>query len=405
MKSEFPSLTWLDLTSADRDKARRVLDLFKEQGTVDELGLGSLRDAFADALFPGTSTLYTRLRYFLFIPWVYRRPEQRARVGDIAERARIAEIDLIGHLVASGEEEGVIGIQAKDKLRRLPSSAYWAGLSKWGLFVPGKSQGWYHSHFDALVRRGAGMAKADDPGVSLEIERTWNPHLPSAPEGFPEGATFVLRREEALFLLESINHYCAGSLLAWLASEGKGTPAASLWEDPVAWRAPGEAARTLELARRFSHVMEGAPLFYNLMLAERRHDLEGGEDDLKRQEGYRSEFLEWAGGAAEDLQAFPVVDLWAFATREGIRQVEPQRQFIERWIAQMAALGGEAALQSEDLKRLIEHRELSLKKGRARLTNRGRLLDWNGRVGVGRMQFRWPQVRQILTDLRHGLGR
>lgn len=49
------SLTWIDLTATDRDKVRRVLDLFKEQGTVDELGLGSLRDVFSNALFPGTS--------------------------------------------------------------------------------------------------------------------------------------------------------------------------------------------------------------------------------------------------------------------------------------------------------------------------------------------------------------
>ena len=62
-----PSLTWLDFTTDDRHRMRRVLDLFTEQGTVDELGLGTLRDALSDALFPGTSTLQTRLRYLLFI--------------------------------------------------------------------------------------------------------------------------------------------------------------------------------------------------------------------------------------------------------------------------------------------------------------------------------------------------
>ena len=29
-----------------------VVDLFKEEGTVDELGIGSIRDALADSLFP-----------------------------------------------------------------------------------------------------------------------------------------------------------------------------------------------------------------------------------------------------------------------------------------------------------------------------------------------------------------
>ena len=67
------TLTWLDLTASDRDKMRRVLDLFQEQGTLDEMGLGSLRDVLSDALFPGTSYIHTRLRYVLFIPWLYQR--------------------------------------------------------------------------------------------------------------------------------------------------------------------------------------------------------------------------------------------------------------------------------------------------------------------------------------------
>ena len=32
-----PSLTWLDFTADDRNRMRRVLDLFTEQGTVDEI--------------------------------------------------------------------------------------------------------------------------------------------------------------------------------------------------------------------------------------------------------------------------------------------------------------------------------------------------------------------------------
>ena len=69
------TLTWLDLTVSDRDRMRQVLDLFKEQGTVDEMGLGRLRDALSEALFPGTSTIQTRLRYVLFVPWIYRQLE------------------------------------------------------------------------------------------------------------------------------------------------------------------------------------------------------------------------------------------------------------------------------------------------------------------------------------------
>jgi len=81
-------LTWLDLTSGDRNKMRRVLDLFKEQGTLDEMGLGSLRDGIANVLFPRTSTLHTRLRYTLFVPWIYQSIEKSNARKDISSLAR-----------------------------------------------------------------------------------------------------------------------------------------------------------------------------------------------------------------------------------------------------------------------------------------------------------------------------
>jgi hypothetical protein len=51
---------WLDTDNEQRRKMLEVVDLFKEEGTVDELGIGSIRDALADALFPGTSVLHSQ---------------------------------------------------------------------------------------------------------------------------------------------------------------------------------------------------------------------------------------------------------------------------------------------------------------------------------------------------------
>jgi Family of unknown function (DUF6361) len=35
-----------------------------------------VRDTFSDLLFPGTSTLHSRGRYVLFIPWIYQAIER-----------------------------------------------------------------------------------------------------------------------------------------------------------------------------------------------------------------------------------------------------------------------------------------------------------------------------------------
>ena len=69
------TFAWLDNSEEQRRQILDVLELFREKTTIDELGLGTVRDAFADILFPGTSAPMTRARYFLFVPWM-RIPTQ-----------------------------------------------------------------------------------------------------------------------------------------------------------------------------------------------------------------------------------------------------------------------------------------------------------------------------------------
>lgn len=49
-----------------------VINLLSEQGAVDELGIGIVRDAFANYFFPGTSTIQTRAKYFLIVPYILK---------------------------------------------------------------------------------------------------------------------------------------------------------------------------------------------------------------------------------------------------------------------------------------------------------------------------------------------
>lgn len=65
-------LGWIDFSKEDRQKALDVINLLSEQGAVDELGIGIVRDAFANYFFPGTSTIQTRTKYFLIVPYVLR---------------------------------------------------------------------------------------------------------------------------------------------------------------------------------------------------------------------------------------------------------------------------------------------------------------------------------------------
>ncbi|MES1951928.1 hypothetical protein S4A8_13785 [Salinisphaera sp. S4-8] len=51
------ALSWLDFDHAARERSQALLAFFNEPGTRDELGIGNIRNALADQLFPGTSTI------------------------------------------------------------------------------------------------------------------------------------------------------------------------------------------------------------------------------------------------------------------------------------------------------------------------------------------------------------
>ena len=153
------SFTWLDYSEHERRKMLDVVDLFKERDTRDELGIGAIRDSFADQLFPGTSTIMTRARYFLLVPWTYQKLEKRGVSSALmSDRARRAETDLIEAIEHSDDKDRNIGKYAKTTLKRLPSSVYWQGLAVWGIrtFAGAQSQ-YYRSldrHYAQLGRHG-----------------------------------------------------------------------------------------------------------------------------------------------------------------------------------------------------------------------------------------------------------
>ena len=401
------ALTWIDLTAADRDRVRRVLDLFEEQGTRNELGLATLRDALATALFPGTSTLQTRLRYTLFVPWIYQElARRRIPAEQVEQEARKWEVDLIEPLLSNedgnggGLVEGVIGAQSRGALQRLPSSIYWPLLVRWGIFRRSQGQSWFHRRFADLLREAGRTERADDPGVVWSREPVWHPRLPKPPEDFPQSASLALTSEEAAFLQGRILERCRGTALARLASGPSDLPDSGLWNASELRAADDSIGATVELARRFSLHVEGAPLLYNLLLSERFRDIHGGGDE--RIDEYRSEIDRWAGEEERELPFDPHA-LWNFTTDRGVRTPWTQRRFVESWSERLATTGLHLVADSTPLRVLIENRERQLKGHRARLSNAARLRDWNGRAGVGRMGFRWFRVRRLLLDLHQGL--
>ena len=403
------TLTWLDLTSGDRSRMRRVLDLFNEPGTIDEMGLATLRDGFSEALFPGTSTIQTRLRYVLFVPWIYKRLEDtKTSSADVAAAGRRAETALI-HPLRDSNEAGIIGARAGASLVRLPSSVYWYALVRWGVFQHDRSRAWYHSNFGRMAGQSLSAAVvADDPGV-MDLHRpSWHTRLPVPPSDFPAGISFALTHDEAEFVEGRIEERCAGTLLAYLAGAVGQVVEGPPWAQPAARNADPEVRKVVELARRFSLHVEGVLLLYNLLLAERRHAIHGSDDDEARINSYQGKISIWTEKEAGE-RAFDPARLWVFTARHRVRVSEPQRRFVESWSARIGEIfgathgGSGRVAEDPQLRSLVAARERELKGRRSRLDDMARLLDWNGAAGVGRMDFRWHRVRVLLDDLHRGL--
>jgi hypothetical protein len=397
-----PSLLgWIDYDDRHHESMKRVLAFFRERESRDELGLGSIRDSIADKLFPGTSTLQTRLRYMLFVPWIYQRLEsQRVAAAEVARKARKTELALIEPLLADSPD-GVIGRIARENLKTLPSSIYWAGLASWGILRFTGSQSDYHRAFDRITERRSNGRRRQDLDVADEAVVTWHGGVTSPPPDFPETASFALLRREAEYLRDRLREEHPTSLLACLAQEGWPVP-----DEPYIWQHPrfgsfrNEHKELVHHARVFAEVMHGAAVLYNLELARER-------DDTELSKEFQETLEEWTDTMRTlqtHIRSFELEHFWTLIPTIERSIPYSTRAFVAQWfdVALAASLG---ASDSSASRRMVRERERSLKKTQSRFDNRVALAQWAGSSGLMMLNYRWRNASTLLQDLRDGLTR
>ena len=401
------SLTWLDYSEQDRRRAFEVIDLFRETSTVDELGLGSVRNSYSDLFFPGTSTVQTRACYFLLVPWTFLRLERLGfSSSEVARRARRAELNLSRRMLAGNDTQGVFGSQAGDALKRLPSEVYWGGLRSWGICTfPGHKWGYFRS-LDGFYRRGNRFRSTPrDAEGRRAPPANWHPHLPAPPSGFPyENVSVALRFEDAEYLRDRIQARHPETLLTALAARAN---RADLdvdrpWQLSQLREIAPVLQHQLEDAELFAVCMQGAVLLYNLMLSELRQHEEWTED-------YRRRLEDWATDVDKlvpTMKDWNPGGIWWVVRATGRSLGYPTRAFIQRWVEDLKQVGPRALIADDSSSRtLVRDREVQLKGARARLTNPRRLELWGGNSGTERMGYRWGPAKRILEDLFDGLAR
>ncbi len=406
------TLSWIDYDSEAQQRAQRILTLFKERDTRDELGFGPIRDAISDTLFPGTSTIHTRLRYMLLVPWGYLELERRRVASNkIRDYSRWEQLKLATTLKQNAPGElGVIGGDVGDKLKTLPSAIYWAGLGRWGLRVYPGTEGQYQRAVDDIYRRrknarastNAAFEHGDDVGGLWEIgAHSFHPGFPEIPANFPENETFKLTRPEARYLQERIRQCEGDSLLADLMANPVEVSVEAPWLHPHFAQFRPEHRELLWHGRHFSNIAYGAAVLYNQLLAKKRGDKElfsrhreAGRAWLELLEGEIREVTLWAS----NLPAF-----WRSVENRGHIIGPSTMAFVEQWI-DMLLRYRELIFDQPTAKALVRNREIEKKRRNSRFTNARVLDQWGGKSGMIRMVYRWPIVQSYISDMAEAVG-
>lgn len=408
-------LGWVDFSSLERDRVSQVLSILQEKGTLDELGIGQIRDAFADKLFPGISTIQTRAKYFVTLPYIFHD----YRNLSIFERSKTTlydylserEDELARQLVNNHKNAippGIIGKESLDSgVSRKPSSVYWNGLRQLSIINAQLSLREFVAQYQDLLNSKVKEHEEDDEPSSVTA------HMVPKPDCYEpqwlDDVSLELTEREAEFLRSRLltssktgfsiltqvfKHRLENRVLTTLENTTN-----SSWQIEALYECLKDSPvspntkECLKKALEFSFVLKGAHIRYNILLANK-----SGNSDFK--DNLEDEFALWLEQARSNQSYFTQdnIDSWyqlAFGLSERINK--RTRKFIEGWCHLIMTQS-----PTRELDKCVRVQAIANKEGRC-LLNKA-LSEQQGWVGMYNLEFRWPTARTILRDIQEGLS-
>jgi hypothetical protein len=396
-----PTLGWTMLSREEIRQVERSL-ANSEQDTRDEIGFLLIHQGFADRFFPGTSVLHTRVRYVLFIPWLYQQAaSSRRRGSDLDTTIRRQLIHLARRLKEiGGEPYDVIG---GDKLGQLtsqpPDRVYWTALRGWGLLLPDVV-----SRAEALRRLQArARTTLDDDGGRLDDETTEVfVGLPETPAGWDDPQSplhFKMPPKERDFLRRKLSLLArpgdgAQSLLARLV-EARDFPqdTAPVLPKEIEARADAVDKSALGVARDAAALAAIGRAVYGALVEQLRAN-DGGPDERTYRTQLRTHFASYGQAAGhcdlDALEAFiPELPLHVRnvlrQTQAYVRDEKPEKFAVLRDCYQKAEVTRKTARRA----RLLDTERSAQRRA-----------EWDpGRHNTTPLHYRWYIVRAMLKDL------
>lgn len=373
------------------------------QGVRDEVGFLALHQAYADRFFPGTSVLHTRLRYALFVPWLYRKlaekRERRVTAALVKE-----EVVLAGRLRRS-HEEGVIGGRSYPKPTSQPASTvYWTALGVWRILRPLPSGLWpaRSSVHRRLAQRTSDIRFHDDDHQLLEERDPVFVGVPGPPTEWDDPRKpldFSLQEKEARFLrgtLLAVHRPGSDrepSLLAGLVDLPL-LETSALWDDSVLSAAEPEDRDALQRARQVAALSAVGRGVYAALVEELRD-----RDGLPTEKRHRGHLRVVVGKYRKEALALDVAAVQDDAPAGINETILNVLRETQHWLERPQA----TAMHLYETYAAAERRR---KGRRARLVQsiaaRQKRQEWvpGEHPEAEPLHYRWGRVRRLLMDLQ-----
>lgn len=423
---------WIDFSPKDRNRVKRFMDIMGMGGVVDELGIGMIRDAMSNKLFPGFSTLYTRAKYFFITPYILLEKEKkqtkRQSGMDYFHNAEVETNRIINRYYENHpdqSDESYFGKEKKDgNLKRQPSEIYWNGIQHLHLL---ESEGSLdqilidrHSLMDGLLSNDRGDDSAKEQGENHKAVSE-NVSYDSNWRQFIKDNGLRLTRTEAETLRDRLQLYSKDSLPASLAN------------NETLWTAFNSAKKDFKKSRYIddkpfiyfvkNHVgmisneklrmdlikahdmalfLHGAHIAYNIQLRRKvnDYDYEYIIDKL------RSKGTDWIGNLSSrmiDFSGFQIDDCII-----GTNLKTPTRNFLNQIQILIKNNSDWNQIESE-LCYLTEIQEKWNKKSKSRFVKieKGQVIeDMNKQewLGLDLINYRYISTNSVIKDIYDGLA-
>ena len=388
-------LGWIDFSKSERNKVLSVLELLSERDTLDELGIAPIRDGFANIFFPGTSTIQTRAKYFLIVPYALKDLELSSETNPNRVLQAFDEIEkeCAEHLLDGDDTEGVIGSRSLAQgqwVKRTPAEIYWGGLRNYGIFTGGNFSLSEYVRASCAMKKNKTSIKSlgnrndseendgdDKDAGDLFHKQFW--HIPTYSEDWMDDLSISLTAAEGDFLRRQIILSFPDSMMAYIL---KNDLSEILEVDNFASLGslihlfPNQIQSDYALAIDFSNFLYVIRVMYNIIISDGENNRANSEWEILKTE----------------LESRADIDLEAVFNRLQIHGNGALCDFLRKEKKLMLAKNIEG-MQDE-----IRRRERFLKEGRARTMHPGEF-DTSVWYGGGELSYRFNDAKVIIRDI------